>query len=207
MSGFLLATVQRSTMSPSPSSWLRSHLAYYVIPHVVDSSQGHESFQHPVFPECGLLLASRFNPPGRTPILYEPPPYPRNSSSTDVHLYGDPDGKYSKTFACWSSSIFALPSSLCHAPSWIITDIILFIPRRQSYVQTTFKLCCFCIHVSWRYRPFSVKVFHGYTGNKLRWDNTFDRDMYLFGSSILHHIMLNPSKVTSNTNMFIFHVP
>ena len=37
----------------------------------------------------------RSSPLGTTASLYEPPPYPRKSSSADVHLYRDPVGRYS----------------------------------------------------------------------------------------------------------------
>jgi len=55
----------------------------------------HNTFLHPVFPECDLLWASGSIPLGTTASLYEPPPYPRNNSSTNVHLYGYPVGRYS----------------------------------------------------------------------------------------------------------------
>ena len=73
-------------MNPSPVSFLRSHFSYLVIAYTVNSSRGQES----------LLLHKTFRCPVFTVLssLGVHTLYPRNSSSADVHLYGDPVGRY-----------------------------------------------------------------------------------------------------------------
>ena len=172
-------TVERPALDPSLGSWLRNHFAYPVIPEAVKNYQGQE---------C-CCCTKHFGILSSWSVIFFGRPDLALLAQLAVSMDLDQKQFFAwclsvwrsgwpllQPAACRSSSVWALPSGLCHAPSLISTEIMLLIPIRQSYVQTTFKLWCFgfqsCCHISF-------ELFHDYTCTYLRWDNMFGRDVYI----------------------------